>query len=289
MKDRIGVFWKNIRRITRDEYQQYTVLIEIPSSTTSMSGGCHAGGGTQYRRECCTEYLLEGSVCVRMQVTVLLEEGHSKSLKVKTFPRINIEELWRAAPSAALNSPSFRCGSPLSTTLPLILRRISFTDIHHSLLVGLRPCFAIYSTSVRVYHPNPSLQPALTVVDYRTCTYTARLNNQTLAHTSHGWRGRLLHGNTAHPPGLNDLLKLNSLSPAITTLLVPSQAHSLPAPCVDNSVGAAVLAHSLKDNGTTKKLAVLVTFESVHPSTVDELKVRFILYCSSSPPLTYPA
>lgn len=42
---------------------------------------------------------------------------------------------------------------------------------------------------------------------------------------------------------------------------------------IDIAIGAAVLAQSLKDSGTTKKLAVLVTKDSVHPSTIDELKV----------------
>lgn len=37
--------------------------------------------------------------------------------------------------------------------------------------------------------------------------------------------------------------------------------------------GAAVLAHSLRDNGTKYKLACLVTLDSVRPSTVTELKV----------------
>lgn len=34
-----------------------------------------------------------------------------------------------------------------------------------------------------------------------------------------------------------------------------------------------VLARSLKDNGTKKKLAVLVTMNSLRVSTLDELKV----------------
>ena len=35
-----------------------------------------------------------------------------------------------------------------------------------------------------------------------------------------------------------------------------------------------VLAHSLRDNGTKKELAVLVTLASLQGSTIDELKVR---------------
>ena len=34
-----------------------------------------------------------------------------------------------------------------------------------------------------------------------------------------------------------------------------------------------VLAHSLKDNGTKKQLAVLVTLDNLSVTTVDELKV----------------
>lgn len=35
-----------------------------------------------------------------------------------------------------------------------------------------------------------------------------------------------------------------------------------------------VLAHSLRDNGTTKKLAILVTLDSLSASTLEELKVQ---------------
>ena len=38
-------------------------------------------------------------------------------------------------------------------------------------------------------------------------------------------------------------------------------------------LGAMVLAHSLRDNGTMKELAILVTLDSLHISTIDELKV----------------
>lgn len=50
--------------------------------------------------------------------------------------------------------------------------------------------------------------------------------------------------------------------------------------------GALVLAHSLRDNGTTKQLAVLVTMDSLQASTIDELKVYtrlsvwFMIQCS---------
>ena len=37
--------------------------------------------------------------------------------------------------------------------------------------------------------------------------------------------------------------------------------------------GALVLAHSLRDNGTRKQLAALVTLDTIQPSTIDELKV----------------
>ena len=40
------------------------------------------------------------------------------------------------------------------------------------------------------------------------------------------------------------------------------------------NAGAMVLAHSLRDNGTSKQLAVLVTMNSLSASTIDELKVR---------------
>lgn len=40
-------------------------------------------------------------------------------------------------------------------------------------------------------------------------------------------------------------------------------------------LGALVLAHSLRDAGTTKKLAVLVTLDGVTAEAVVQLKVRF--------------
>ena len=39
-------------------------------------------------------------------------------------------------------------------------------------------------------------------------------------------------------------------------------------------LGAMVLAHSLKDNGTKKQLAALVTLDTLQSSTIDELKVH---------------
>lgn len=40
--------------------------------------------------------------------------------------------------------------------------------------------------------------------------------------------------------------------------------------------GAAVLAHSLRDAGTTKKLAVLVTLETLRGETIEKLKVSWV-------------
>lgn len=40
--------------------------------------------------------------------------------------------------------------------------------------------------------------------------------------------------------------------------------------------GAMVLAHSLRDHGTKKQLAVLVTLDSLQASTIDELQVCII-------------
>lgn len=39
--------------------------------------------------------------------------------------------------------------------------------------------------------------------------------------------------------------------------------------------GALVLAHSLRDAGTTKKLAVLVTLDTVSPEVVTQLEASF--------------
>jgi hypothetical protein len=43
--------------------------------------------------------------------------------------------------------------------------------------------------------------------------------------------------------------------------------------------GAAVLAHSLRDAGTKKRLAVLVTLDSVSADAITELKVCELLSC----------
>jgi hypothetical protein len=42
-------------------------------------------------------------------------------------------------------------------------------------------------------------------------------------------------------------------------------------------LGAMVLAHSLRDNGTKAKLVVLVTLDTLQLSTIDELKVPIYL------------
>lgn len=39
------------------------------------------------------------------------------------------------------------------------------------------------------------------------------------------------------------------------------------------AIGAMVLAHSLRDNGTKKQLAALVTLDTVQATTINELKV----------------
>ena len=41
--------------------------------------------------------------------------------------------------------------------------------------------------------------------------------------------------------------------------------------------GAMVLAHSLRDNGTKKQLAALVTLDTLQATTIGELKVRRLL------------
>ena len=38
-----------------------------------------------------------------------------------------------------------------------------------------------------------------------------------------------------------------------------------------------VLAHSLRDNGTEKQLAVLITLDSLQASTIEELKVGWTI------------
>jgi hypothetical protein len=41
----------------------------------------------------------------------------------------------------------------------------------------------------------------------------------------------------------------------------------------DENPGAMVLAHSLRDHGTKKRLAVLVTLDTLQAATIEELKV----------------
>ena len=47
-------------------------------------------------------------------------------------------------------------------------------------------------------------------------------------------------------------------------------------------LGAMVLAHSLRDNGTKAKLVVLATVDSLRTSTVEELKVLVLLFEGAS-------
>jgi hypothetical protein len=44
---------------------------------------------------------------------------------------------------------------------------------------------------------------------------------------------------------------------------------------ITRSPGALVLAHSLRDAGTTKKLAILVTLDTVSVDVVTQLKAGF--------------
>jgi len=60
--------------------------------------------------------------------------------------------------------------------------------------------------------------------------------------------------------------QLSTRFEALLYLVSPSILTSTP--------GAAVLAHSLRDNGTTKKLAALITQDSLKPETILQLKVR---------------
>jgi glycogenin glucosyltransferase len=48
--------------------------------------------------------------------------------------------------------------------------------------------------------------------------------------------------------------------------------------CFNSESGALVLAHSLRDAGTKKKLAILVTLDSVSAEVVSQLKVSFQRY-----------
>lgn len=57
---------------------------------------------------------------------------------------------------------------------------------------------------------------------------------------------------------------------------LPGKSYTRFRPCLiylTRTVGAAVLAHSLRDSGTTKKLAVLVTPDSLLYNTITQLKV----------------
>ena len=58
--------------------------------------------------------------------------------------------------------------------------------------------------------------------------------------------------------------------PSRLALLLMESCLRFPADVV---LGAMVLAHSLRDHGAKAKIVVLVTLDSLQPSTVDELKV----------------
>lgn len=49
--------------------------------------------------------------------------------------------------------------------------------------------------------------------------------------------------------------------------------------CLQCLPGAMVLAHSLRDNGTQKKLAAMVTTDSVSAATIEELRVCTYANC----------
>lgn len=80
-----------------------------------------------------------------------------------------------------------------------------------------------------------------------------------------------------------------TLSPRRGCLLIASVERCLPSRYVvsrhfpppwrrivtNELLGALVLAHSLRDAGTTKKLAVLVTLDGVTADAIVQLKVRF--------------
>lgn len=46
----------------------------------------------------------------------------------------------------------------------------------------------------------------------------------------------------------------------------------------ESCLGALVLAHSLRDNGTNAKLAILYTPDTLQPKTINKLEVSLIPY-----------
>lgn len=60
------------------------------------------------------------------------------------------------------------------------------------------------------------------------------------------------------------------------------QSDSTQHPLLTGHVGAAILAHSLRDAGTTKKLAAMVTLESVSSAAITELKVAWARVCKTT-------
>ena len=69
-------------------------------------------------------------------------------------------------------------------------------------------------------------------------------------------------------------LTFSSCSRAMHTCLVRLSNLFNTLNAENNGSGAMVLAHSLRDNGTKKPLAILVTLDSLSASTLEELKVR---------------
>lgn len=72
----------------------------------------------------------------------------------------------------------------------------------------------------------------------------------------------------------------DSYLPGISTAHAP-RLHS---DFADHSTGAVVLAHSLRDCGTRKKLAVLVTLDSLLRETVKQLEARRTISSPVTPP-----
>ena len=60
----------------------------------------------------------------------------------------------------------------------------------------------------------------------------------------------------------------------MNTFLVGLSHHRMNCQGLHYCSGAMVLAHSLRDSGSKKTLAILVTLDSISSKTIDELKVR---------------
>jgi hypothetical protein len=147
---------------------------------------------------------------------------------------------------------------------------------------------AVFCSSVAVFldlPPSSEFNPTNPHILNQSRHYFQHLD-QRPAVRQDGWksRRRLLHGLSPRSPRIqprsHNFSIWNKLTEsafswlrATRMLRVSCTRRLVSAQRSNQETGAAVLAHSLRDSGTKKKLAVLITPDTLRSATVTELKV----------------